>query len=190
MRSATRRALFALAAVLLLHASALAQAPARREIDTQQSRALFSVSHIWVEHVTGTVPIERGEVVLPSASWIPLSVVAVLDATQIRTGDPDRDSALRSPDFFDTKRFPQWTFSSTKIVPKGPSAFEIDGDLTIHGVTQPEELSVTISGDPQHPLYHATGQIDRHAFGMAITRLDPVIGSVVNVTLEIALTRR
>jgi polyisoprenoid-binding protein YceI len=59
--------------------------------------------------------------------------------------------------------------------------------LTIHGVTQPERLNVTASGSPAHPVYHATAQIDRHAFGMAVTRLDPTIGSNVDVTLDIVL---
>ena len=61
----------------------------------------------------------------------------------------------------------------------------MDGLLTMHGVTQPEHLTVVASGSPAHPVYHATAQIDRKAFGMATTRLDPVIGNIVDVTLDI-----
>ena len=49
-------------------------------------------------------------------------------------------------------------------MPKGNDAFEMDGDLTIHGVTQPERLDVKITGSTEDPHYHATGKIDRHAF--------------------------
>jgi len=63
----------------------------------------------------------------------------------------------------------------------------MDGNLTIHGVTQPEHLSVTIKGDTSHPIYHAVGQIDRHAFGMSVTRLDPTIGNNADITLDITL---
>jgi polyisoprenoid-binding protein YceI len=172
---------------LLFAAALLAVAPTPREIDVAQSTATFSVQHIWVENVTGTVPILRGTVTLSPDSLIPEAATAVVDAARIATGEPDRDRSLASPDFFDAAQYPHWTFASTKIVAKGSNAFEMDGDLTIHGVTQPEVLNVTASGSPDHPHYHAIGQIDRHAFGMIRTRLDPTIGSTVTVTLDVVL---
>ncbi len=156
-------------------------------IDATHSRAQFSVSHIWVERVTGTVPIRSGSVTLDADSAIPTSATAEIDATKISSGEPDRDKSLESPDFFDSSKFPTWTFVSTKIVPQGAGAFEMDGDLTIHGVTQPERLAVKVSGTPPHLTYHATGQIDRHAFGMAKTTLDPTIGNTADVTLDVVL---
>jgi polyisoprenoid-binding protein YceI len=165
----------------------LAESPGPRAIDVAKSTARFSVTHIWVQRVTGSVPIVEGSVVLPAESAIPTSVAATLDATRIDTGDPDRDRSLESPDFFDAKSFPRWTFISTKIVADGENAFEMDGNLTLHGVTQPERLHVTVSGTPEHPEYRANGRIDRHAFGMARTRLDPVIGDGADVTLDVTL---
>lgn len=172
---------------LVLAATLGGLSPAVRVIDTTRSKAQFSVRHIWVEHVTGTVPILRGSVTLAPNSLIPIAASAVLDATQIATGEPDRDRSLESPDFFDAQKFPQWTFTSTTIVARGSNAFEMDGNLTIHGVTRSERLHVAVSGTPESPMYHATGQIDRHAFGMATTRLDPTIGSVADITLDAAL---
>ena len=176
----------AIAAALLAFTLAAA-APTPREIDVARSRATFSVSHIWVEHVTGTVPILSGSVTLADGAMIPSAVTAVLDATRIKTDEPDRDQALESPDFFDVAKFPHWTFASTKVIPQGANAFEVDGNLTMHGVTQPEKLEVTANGTPSHPAYHATAQIDRHAFGMSVTRLDPTIGGTADITLDIVL---
>lgn len=178
-------------AVILVVVSALAQ-PARAQtqthsIDVSTSKASFCVSHIWVERVCGTVPIESGTVTLAPASSLPSSVSATLDATRIASGEPDRDASLRSPDFFDTQRFPQWTFTSTKVLPRADGTFEVDGELTMHGVTHPEKLGVSVSGDATHRRYHATAEIDRHAFGMPVTRLDPTIGGTVDVTLDVAL---
>jgi polyisoprenoid-binding protein YceI len=158
-----------------------------RAIDAGKSSAQFSVAHIWVERVTGTVPILSGGVSLEPGAVIPENVTAVLDATHIATGEPDRDRSLESPDFFDAAKFPRWAFTSTRIVSTGPVSFEMDGVLTIHGVTQLERLDVTVIGDPAHPEYRAKAQIDRHAFGMVRTRLDPTIGSTVDVTLDIVL---
>ena len=174
-------------ATLALLSTLAAASPAPRAIDPAHSTAHFSVQHIWVDRVQGTVPILEGSVMLVTGSVIPVSVNAVLDATRLATDEPDRDRALESPDFFDTKKFPTWTFTSTHIVPAGPNAFDMDGNLTIHGVTQSERLNVSVSGTAANPLYHAKAQIDRHAFGMSVTRLDPTIGGTVDVVLDVAL---
>jgi polyisoprenoid-binding protein YceI len=176
-----------LAAAFAVAVTLGAASPAVRQIDIARSSATFSVAHVWVENVTGTVPIVRGTVTLESDATIPEAASAVLDATRIKTDEPDRDRALVSPDFFDTAKFPHWTFTSTKIVPNGSGGFAMDGDLTMHGQTQLEVFSVTVSGTAAHPRYHAVGRVDRHAFGMTRTRLDPTIGSVVTVTLDISL---
>jgi polyisoprenoid-binding protein YceI len=172
---------------LLLSAALVGAAPVGREIDTAKSSAQFSVAHIWVERVVGTVPILRGSVTLDTGSIIPVSATAVLDATRIKTDAPDRDRSLMSPDFFDSSKFPNWTFVSTRIVPKTLTTFEMDGNLTIHGVTQPEQLNVTAAGTAAQPAYRAEGEIDRHAFGMARTQLDPTIGNSADVTLNIVV---
>ncbi len=180
-------ALAALALFATYETDARAAQLVQRAIDPAHSTAQFGVQHIFVERVTGTVPIVSGTVTLPEGSAIPLSVVAVLDPARIDSGDRDRDTSLDSADYFDVKVFPTWTFSSTKIVPSGPAAFEMDGMLTIHGVARPEHLDVTVHGDAAHPSYHATGHIDRRAFGMKGARLDPVIGDIVDITLDVAL---
>jgi polyisoprenoid-binding protein YceI len=154
-------------------------------VDPARSSASFSVQHVFVERVTGTVPIASGEIELPAGSLIPARVSAVLDPTKIKTGEPDRDSAMQGPDWFDTAAFPQWTFTSTAIAP-APGGFTMDGLLTIHGVAQLEHLTVAIRGDAAHPIYHATCTVNRHAFGMKRVQLDPVIGESVDVTLDIA----
>lgn len=158
-----------------------------RPIDASHSNASFSVQHIYVEHVTGTVPILDGTVTLDPKTLVPVKVTATLDASKLRSGDDDRDGALQSPDWFDTKKYPEWTFTSTSVTPAGPSSCTIEGMLTMHGVTQPERLDVTIAGTPEHPEYRAVGKIDRKTFGMSVTRLDPVIGNPVDVTLDVVL---
>jgi polyisoprenoid-binding protein YceI len=167
--------------------TAPAEPAGQRSIDAAKSRARFSVSHLWVERVIGTVPILSGSVTLVADSIIPTSVAAVLDATRIETDEPDRDKSLRSPDFFDAQKFPTWAFVSTKITPNGPNAFEMDGNLTIHGVAQLERLQVSALGDVAHPVYDASAEVNRHAFGMTVTRLDSTIGATAHVALEIAL---
>ena len=153
-------------------------------IDPAHSHAQFSVEHLFVEHVTGVVPIVRGSVDLPAGASVPAHVSAVLDPTKIKTGEDDRDGALQTADWFDTKQFPKWTFESEKITPT-TTGFIMVGELTIHGVMREEVLTVVARGTPEHPVYRATCTIDRHAFGMKATRLDPAIGKEVDVTLDV-----
>jgi polyisoprenoid-binding protein YceI len=187
------RALQGIVASALFAALVATGAPARaqdgepRAVDSTKSKVQFTVQHIFVERVVGTVPIQSATLTLAADSPIPVAVNAVLDATKIVTGEPDRDGSLQSPDFFDTKKFPTWTFTSTKIEAHGAAAFGLDGTLTIHGITAPEHLDVTIRGDAAHPVYHAVGHLDRRAFKMAVTRLDPVIGTSADLTLDIVL---
>jgi polyisoprenoid-binding protein YceI len=135
------------------------------------------------------VPIVSGSVTLAPGSLIPANATALLDASKLLTGDPDRDAALDSADYFDTKKFPTWVFVSTAIQPSGPAAFGMDGLLTIHGVTQPEHLDVSVRAQGDTLVYHALGHIDRHAFGMRGTRLDPAIGNTADVTLDIVVLK-
>ncbi len=187
MRPAAYLLALSFVAASLAHGALAFGEATQRSIDADKSKAQFTITHIFVEHVTGTVPILNGSVDLPEGSSIPVSATAVLDASRLYTGDRDRDASLQSSDYFDAKKFPTWTFSSTKITPLGPAAFGMDGTLTVHGVMQPEHLDVTVRGDASHPLYHAIGHIDRRAFGMKGTRLDPVIGNAADVTIDIVL---
>jgi polyisoprenoid-binding protein YceI len=186
------RALLRNAAVVVLVVASARAALAAGEaepygIDPDKSKAAFSVQHVFVERVIGTLPIVSGAMMRAPGSIIPESAAAVLDATKLTTDEPDRDASLQSADYFDTKKYPTWTFASTRITPQGASAFRMDGTLTIHGVSQPEHLDVVVRGDAAHPVYHAVAHIDRHAFGMSVPRLDPTIGGIVDVTLDIVL---
>jgi polyisoprenoid-binding protein YceI len=57
-----------------------------------------------------------------------------------------KNRKLKSKDFFDAEQNPLITFKSTKIVQTGPNTYEVDGDFTIRGVSNPEKLTPTISG--------------------------------------------
>ncbi|TAM75403.1 YceI family protein [bacterium] len=158
-----------------------------RDLDAGRCKAQFSVAHVFVEHVTGSLPVVSGSAELAEGSSTLASVSAVLDATRLKTGDDDRDGVLATPDWFDTKRYPTWTFVSTFVTPGSNGRFGVEGLLTLHGVAQPVHLDVVTSGDAAHPVYQATVHIDRHAYGMKVTRLDPAVGNDVTVTLLVHL---
>lgn len=188
MRAPTIARVAALAASIAAGAAAgNGQTTVARAIDPATSQATFSIEHIFVSRVHGTVPILEGTVTLPPGSSIPQSVTATLDASRLNTGDPDQSAGVRGPDYFDVAKYPTWSFTSTKIVASGPNAFSVDGTLTMHGVARPEHLDVTVSGNPAEPRYHAVGHVERHAFGMHGAVLDPAIGAVADISLDVNL---
>ena len=69
-----------------------------------------------------------------------------IEAASVDTGSGLKNGKLKSKDFFDVEQNPYITFKSTKFVPTGPHTFEVDGDFTIRGVSNPEKLTLIVSG--------------------------------------------
>ncbi|HLU48823.1 MAG TPA: YceI family protein, partial [Planctomycetota bacterium] len=70
----------------------------------------------------------------------------VLDAESVSSGNDRRDGHLRSPDFFDAKKYPEIRFKSTKIEKSDSETLTVHGDLTFHGVTRPVKAEVRYGG--------------------------------------------
>lgn len=69
-----------------------------------------------------------------------------IQAATVDTGSGLKNGKLKSKDFFDVEQNPLITFKSTKFVPTGHNTYEVDGDFTIRGVSNPEKLTLTVSG--------------------------------------------
>ena len=70
-----------------------------------------------------------------------------VQAASVDTGSGMKDGKLKSKDFFDAEHDPLITFHSTNIVQTGPNTFDIPGTFTIRGVSKPETLTLTASGE-------------------------------------------
>src|SRR4029077_358866 len=70
----------------------------------------------------------------------------IIHAASVDTGSGMKNGKLKSKDFFDVEKNPVITFKSTKIVKTGHETYEVDGDFTIRGVSNPEKLTLTVSG--------------------------------------------
>ncbi len=87
----------------------------------------------------GTIWIDRAN---PSVSRVELTI----QTASIDTANENRDKDLRSDNFFDTAKYPTITFKSTKIEPKGKDAYDVTGELTMHGVTRTITVPVKHGG--------------------------------------------
>lgn len=70
-----------------------------------------------------------------------------VQANSVNTGSGMKNDKLKSTDFFDVKNDPYITFHSDKVVTTGPNTFDVPGTFTIRGVSKPETLVLTASGE-------------------------------------------
>lgn len=165
------------------------------EIDAAHSSASFVVRYMMVSKFRGRFTGVSGRIQIaekPEES----RVEAAIDAASIDTGMPPRDEHLRSPDFLDVARFPTIEFTGSPARQTGDVEFEIDGELTIRGITKPVTLKVTYGGvipDPNFGVrasFSAAAEIDREDFevnwNQPLEGEAVLIGRKVQIELEIS----
>jgi polyisoprenoid-binding protein YceI len=74
------------------------------------------------------------------------ALLITIHAASVDTGSGMKNGKLKSKDFFDVEQNPEITFTSSKIFPTGPHTYEVDGDFKIRGVSNPEKLTLVVSG--------------------------------------------
>ena len=190
-----RRALSSLALAFALAFSA-ASARAEKEtfvIDKNHSEIGFKVRH-FVSKVGGHFGKFDGTIVLDRTKPEESSVAIKIAAASVDTGNPAREKHLNSPDFFDTAKFPEISFKSTKVAAKGKDTYDVTGDLTMHGVTKPVTLTVVANGfandghGGQKAGFDVTGKLNRKDFGVnwnAVVDQNAVLSDDVDLLISV-----
>jgi polyisoprenoid-binding protein YceI len=165
-------------------------------VDPVHSSVEFHVKHLGIATVKGVFKEFEGTLdVGPDGT----SARGTVKVASIDTREPQRDAHLRSPDFFEVDQYPEISFQSTAIRPVDEDSFEIEGDLTIHGVTRSLTLEAEVEGtetDPQgNPRVglSASAQINRSdyemKFNMALGSGNVVVSDKVKILLEISAVK-
>jgi len=89
----------------------------------------------WDANLTFTSPDERTGV-----------LEIKIEAASVDTGSGLKNGKLKNKDFFNVEQNPYILFKSTSFVPTGPHTYEVDGNFMIRGVSNPEKLTLTVSG--------------------------------------------
>jgi polyisoprenoid-binding protein YceI len=174
---------------LLLASPALAAAPVAT-VDPAHTSARFSVKHLTLTTVSGTIGIKDVTLVLGDAGEL-REAAATFDLKTIDTHEDDRDNDLRSAHWFDVATYPLMTFKSTKIVAGPDGTLTIDGDLTFHGVTKPVTLAAKFEGSVKdakgrtHIGYSATTSFDRTDWNLGMNYPAAIVGHNVSINLEL-----
>jgi polyisoprenoid-binding protein YceI len=176
----------------ILSAGSLARA-ADFNIDPYHSSISFRVKHV-IGKVTGHFDKFSGTFSYDAGKPLSWSAMATIDANSVNTGIEKRDNDLRSSVFFDIQKFPTLTFKSTSVTDVQGDKAKLHGDLTMHGVTKPVVLDLTIAGAVKDPMgkgmragASASGLVNRLDFGIGPSSgpMAGMVGNDVEITIDV-----
>ena len=185
-----------LAALALATPFAVSAAPENYTMDPTHTYPNFSVDHLGVSTIWGRFGKTTGKFMIDHAAK-KASLELTVETASIDTGDNvrgsrprARDEHLRTADFFNVQEFPAMTFKSANVKFAGENPSEIDGQLTLLGVTKPLVLKVERWVCKENPMSkkpmcggNASGSFKRSDFGMKFGL--PAIGDEVKLFVEV-----
>jgi polyisoprenoid-binding protein YceI len=169
-------------------------------IDPVHSVAEFKVKHMMISNVKGQFTRVKGTLALDETDLTNSHVEASIEAASINTRDTERDTHLKSADFFEAEKFPTLSFKSTRISRVGDGEVAVAGDLTIHGITRNVVFSVEGPTPPTKDPWgntrvglSATTKINRTDFGLtwnaALETGGILVGDEVTITLDVQFVK-
>ena len=148
-------------------------------LDTTHTRLGFTARHAMVTKVRGEFQDLEGTAQLDAAYPENSTAKVVFQIASITTGQAQRDEHLRTNDFFDAETYPTGEFVSTGVRKTGDDTFEMTGDLTLKGVTNPVTIAWEHTGTAKDPFGNARAGFEGKA---TINRKD--WGITYNAALE------
>jgi polyisoprenoid-binding protein YceI len=172
------------AALALVTAPAFA---ASYTLDPGHTQVVFTWNHFGYSNPTAQFGKVEGTLEFDQANPTKAVVDVKIALASVNSNVPKLDQHLQTDEFFDAAKFPTATFKSTKVE-KGaaPDQLKVTGDLTLHGVTKPVVLDVSVNKVGEHPMrkapaagFDATTTIKRSEFG--ITKYVPMISDDIKI---------
>ncbi|MFZ4806622.1 MAG: YceI family protein [Hyphomicrobiaceae bacterium] len=185
--------------------AALATAPAaadRWAFDRQNTEVRFSWDHLGLSRQSGRFLEMRGQLDFTPTDPEAGAIDVTIRASSLWTGVRELDEILKSPDYFDTARFPEIRFKSTAVQRVDDNTGELLGELTLLGVTRPVTLRVRWNYTGEYPLaainpiyqnkwvsgFSAETRILRSDWGLK--RALPLISDEIRISIEAEFLRQ
>lgn len=153
-------------------------------IDPTHSEIQFKVKHLVISTVTGYFRSFNGTLQTKGEDFEGANISFEADINSIDTNNGDRDTHLKSDDFFNAEQFPKLKFDSTSFKNTGGDNYELTGNMTIRDVTKEITLNVTHGGTVEDPYgqtkagFEINGSLNRKEFGLkwnAVTEAGSVV---------------
>lgn len=182
-----------IAAFVFLSSTTFAQTWA---IDKAHSRLGFTFTHLAIAELNGNFNSFDGKLTSSKPDFSDAVVELTADVNSINTGNEQRDTHLKTADFFDAPKNPNFTFKSTSFKKVGDKKYKVTGDLTLHGVTKPVTLDAVLNGTATHPMskkqlagFKVTGTIKRTDFGISPATPTAMLSDDVNLVAGIEFAK-
>lgn len=158
-------------------------------LDKSHAKLGFGVTHLLISEVEGSFNSFDAKITSSKEDFSDAMIELTADTKTINTNNEDRDKHLKTPDFFDVEKFPTLTFKSKSLKKVEGKKYALTGDLTLHGITKPVTLDVTLNGVGVHPYtkktisgFKISGVIKRSDFNLGATFNAATVSDEVNIT--------
>jgi len=168
-------------------------------IDPSHSKVGFKVKHLMISNVQGYFKEFDGQISTVDNDFSSAVIAFTINTASIDTEVTDRDTHLKSPDFFDVEKYPKIIFEGNSLKDLGNDLFELTGSLKIKDLVNSVKLSVEYGGlitDPWGNLkagFSITGKINRKDWGLnwnaALEAGGVLVGEDVKINCDIELTK-
>lgn len=183
---------FLVAGMLALAPITAAAAP--YVLDKSHAHVTFEVGHLGFSTVHGQFRSFEAAIDFDPGNVEATRVTFTIDASSVDTFWEARDKHIRAADFLDVGNHPYIIFKSMNVVPTGADTADLNGELTIRGITQPVTLNATLNKigpspfDPSKTIagFTVTGEIDRTAFGVSYAA--PAVSAIVPIKIELEMS--
>jgi polyisoprenoid-binding protein YceI len=176
-------------------AAPVSAAPVEYAIDPSHSQVEFTWNHFGYSNLTARFDALEGSFVYDAENPSASSVNATVKIDSLDSGVDKLDAHLKSADFFDAAQFGTATFTSTKVEAAGEGRLKVAGELTIHGVTKPAILDVTVNKIGEHPMkkvpaagFDATTKVLRTQFGVGLYA--PNVSDEIRIDITVEATQK
>lgn len=163
------------------------------EVDQDHSSVEFSVAHLMINRIKGVFGQFQASLSFDPNDLTTMGIQASIDANSITTRQPQRDEHLRSGDFLDAAKYPTIAFQTTGCIPAGERQYDLEGNLTLHGVTKPVTFHTVFEGLNKDPRgreragFYSTASIKRNEFGLTFNSPLETGGMIVGNEVRIEL---
>jgi polyisoprenoid-binding protein YceI len=170
------------------------------DVDPSHSSVAFEVKHMMIATVRGHFSEFAGRLIAAEDDPANSEAYGTVATASVDTGNADRDAHLRGPDFFDSERYPEMRFESTRIEHVDGGLYRVTGDLTIRDATREVTIDATVEGAATDPWGNdrvgiaIRGTIDRTEFGLTwqqkLAAGGMLVGEQVNIVIDVSAVRQ
>ena len=167
-------------------------------IDPTHSEITFKVKHLMISNVKGEFKTFQANI--DGEDFTNSIISANIDASSISTNNNDRDTHLKSPDFFEVEKYPEITFVSTSFKKIDENEYELVGNLTMKGTTKEIKLNTEFGGFIKDPYgnekagFSINGKIKKKDCGInrkaALEAVGVMVGNEIKIKAEVQFVKQ